>query len=119
MINNICLIIPTKDRPKELERFLHSVASQNILPKQIIIVDGGDIDADDELQNAFPDLDGSNIIFRKLSISTYGNFYDALDFKIGIDFANVGFSYPQTERAVHHALTFGIAPGVPVPVLCS
>ena len=54
-----------------------------------IIVDGGDIDADDELQNAFPDLDGSDILFRKLSVSTYGNFYDTVDFMIGIDFANV------------------------------
>jgi phosphate-selective porin OprO and OprP len=54
-----------------------------------VIVDGGNIDADDELQNAFPDLDGSNILFRKLSISTYGNFYDVVDFKVGIDFANV------------------------------
>lgn len=42
MMNNLCLIIPTKDRPKELERFLHSVASQNVLPKQTIIVDGGE-----------------------------------------------------------------------------
>ena len=49
------------------------------------IVDGGDIDADDELQNAFPELDGSNILLRKLSISTYGNFYDTVDFKIGIE----------------------------------
>jgi phosphate-selective porin OprO/OprP len=53
-----------------------------------ILVDGGDIDADEELQNSFPDLDGSNILFRKLSVSTYGNFYDTVDFKIGIDFAN-------------------------------
>ncbi|MBW2157103.1 MAG: hypothetical protein JRG87_10725, partial [Deltaproteobacteria bacterium] len=54
-----------------------------------IIVDGGDIDADDELQNAFPDLDGNNILFRKLDFSAYGNFYETVDFKIGIDFANV------------------------------
>ncbi len=53
-----------------------------------ILVDGGDIDADDELQNAFPDLNGSNILFRKLSVSTYGNFYDTVDFRVGIDFAN-------------------------------
>jgi len=52
-----------------------------------ILVDGGDIDADDELQNAFSDLDGSNIIFRKLTVSTYGNIYNTFDFKIGIDFA--------------------------------
>jgi len=36
-----------------------------------ILVDVGDIDADDELQNAFPDLEGSNILFRKLNVSTY------------------------------------------------
>jgi len=54
-----------------------------------IIVDGGNINADDELQNAFPELDAGNILFRKLSVSTYGNFYDSIDFKIGIDFANV------------------------------
>ena len=54
-----------------------------------ILVDGGDIDADDELQNAFSDLDDSNIIFRKLTVSTYGNIYNTFDFKIGIDFANV------------------------------
>lgn len=54
-----------------------------------LIADGGNIDADDELQNAFSDLDYSNILFRKLSVSTYGNFYDTVDFKIGIDFANV------------------------------
>jgi len=53
-----------------------------------IIVDGGNIDADEELQNAFPDLDGSNILLRKLDISIYGNFYETVDFKIGIDFAN-------------------------------
>ncbi len=54
-----------------------------------LIADGGNIDSDDELQNAFSDLDCSNILFRKLSVSTYGNFYDTVDFKIGIDFANV------------------------------
>jgi len=53
-----------------------------------ILVDGGDIDADDELQNAFPDLNGSNILFRKLGVSISGNFYDTVDFKVGIDFAN-------------------------------
>jgi hypothetical protein len=35
-----------------------------------ILVNGGNIDADEELQRAFPDLDGSNILFRKLSVST-------------------------------------------------
>ena len=54
-----------------------------------IIVDSGNIDVDDELQNAFPKLNDNNILFRKLSVSTYGNFYDTVDFKVGIDFANV------------------------------
>lgn len=54
-----------------------------------IIADVGYIDADDELQDTFPDLTGSNALFRKLVISTYGKFYNKVDFKIGIDFANV------------------------------
>jgi len=41
-MNSLCLIIPTKDRPDELERFLQSVLYQNVRPQQIIIVDGGD-----------------------------------------------------------------------------
>lgn len=53
-----------------------------------ILIDGGYIDADNELQTAFPDLDGGNILFRKLNVSAYGNFYDTVDFKVGIDFAN-------------------------------
>jgi phosphate-selective porin OprO/OprP len=54
-----------------------------------VMVDGGYIDADDELQSAFPDLGGSNIDFRKLSVSTYALIYDTVDCKIEIDFANV------------------------------
>ena len=54
-----------------------------------VITDAGNIDADDELQAAFPDLDGSNAIFRKLNLSINGNFFDTVDFKVGIDFANV------------------------------
>ena len=53
-----------------------------------ILVDGGNIDADEELQRAFPDLDGGNTVFRKLSVDLYGNIYDAFDFKFEIDFAN-------------------------------
>jgi len=54
-----------------------------------IHVDGGSIIADDELKNAFPELDGSEILLRNLKLSVYGNFYDKIDFDIGIDFANV------------------------------
>ena len=54
-----------------------------------VIVDAGTITADDALEDAFPDLAGSNALFRKLNVSTYGNFYDTVDFRLGIDFANV------------------------------
>ncbi len=36
------IIIPTKDRPEELQRFLKSVEIQEVKPDQIIIVDGSD-----------------------------------------------------------------------------
>ena len=54
-----------------------------------VIADAGYIDVDEALEDAFPDLTGGNVLFRKLNISTYGNFYDAVDFRIGVDFANV------------------------------
>jgi GT2 family glycosyltransferase len=38
----LALIVATKDRPEEIRRFLCSVASQDLLPAQIVIVDGGD-----------------------------------------------------------------------------
>lgn len=41
-MEKLCLIIPTKDRPFELERLFNSMVSQEILPEQIIVVDGGD-----------------------------------------------------------------------------
>lgn len=40
-MHKLCLIIPTKDRPSELERLLKSVIVQDVLPEQIIVVDGG------------------------------------------------------------------------------
>ena len=36
------IIVPTKDRPEELRRFLKSVEIQEVKPDQIIIVDGSD-----------------------------------------------------------------------------
>jgi glycosyltransferase involved in cell wall biosynthesis len=41
-MNKLCLIIPTKDRTFELQRLLNSIKTQDTLPAQIIIVDGGD-----------------------------------------------------------------------------
>ncbi len=40
-MHKLCLVIPTKDRPFELERLLKSMEKQDILPDQIVIVDGG------------------------------------------------------------------------------
>jgi phosphate-selective porin OprO/OprP len=84
-----------------------------------LIVDGGTIEANDELERAFPDLEGSNAEFRQLTVSFSGVIrpisavrdaaeaarngaappvadpvmsaaqYDALEFKFEIDFANV------------------------------
>jgi phosphate-selective porin OprO/OprP len=83
-----------------------------------ILGDGGTIDADQDLKTAFPDLDGSEADFRRLSVSVSGTIkalsavgegakaiekpgrpitgavasyaaYDAIEFKSEIDFANV------------------------------
>jgi phosphate-selective porin OprO/OprP len=53
-----------------------------------LIVDGGNIDADEELQRAFPNLDGNDINFRDFSVDIFGNIYDSVDFRFEIDFAN-------------------------------
>ncbi len=37
----LCFIIPTKDRPFEIERLFNSICIQEALPSQIIVVDGG------------------------------------------------------------------------------
>jgi len=37
----LCFIIPTKDRPFEIERLFKSINIQEVLPSQIIVVDGG------------------------------------------------------------------------------
>ncbi len=54
-----------------------------------MIVDGGDIDADDELQGAFPELNGRDADFRNLSVDIFGTFYDSLYGRFEIDFANL------------------------------
>jgi glycosyltransferase involved in cell wall biosynthesis len=38
--DNISVIIPTKDRPNELKRFLQSLDAQSLQPDELIIVDG-------------------------------------------------------------------------------
>jgi glycosyltransferase involved in cell wall biosynthesis len=39
--NDLCIIIPTKDRPSKISNLLNSIQSQNVLVGRIIIVDGG------------------------------------------------------------------------------
>ena len=39
---SLCFIIPTKDRPYELERLLQSMSEQEVFPDQIIVIDAGE-----------------------------------------------------------------------------
>ncbi len=54
-----------------------------------IMGDGGYIDADDDLKKAFPDLEGSSLVFRELMGTMVGHLYDFAEFKLQVDFANV------------------------------
>jgi len=54
-----------------------------------VMVDGGYISADEELERAFPDLEGPELNFRQLKVSSLGTIYDWAIFKLDIDFANV------------------------------
>jgi len=54
-----------------------------------IALDLGSISADNELQAAFPDLEGRHSDFRTLEFSISGWFGTYLEYKISIDFANV------------------------------
>ena len=54
-----------------------------------VIVDGGKIDADDELQADFPELNGYHSDFRNLSVDIFGTFYESIYGRFEIDFANL------------------------------
>ncbi|MGD9318711.1 MAG: porin [Desulfobacteraceae bacterium] len=54
-----------------------------------VFVDGGKISADDELDRAFPELDGSDLDLRRFRISGFGTIYDWAEFKLDMDFANI------------------------------
>ncbi len=54
-----------------------------------IMVDAGTIDADNELDRAFPGLEDSDIDFRRFYLDIRGIFFDAIEFRLDIDFANV------------------------------
>ncbi|MCQ9207320.1 MAG: glycosyltransferase [Omnitrophica bacterium] len=51
----LTVVIPTKDRPKEILRLLENISLQEVKPSQIIIVDGGKNTVQGALKN-FPDL---------------------------------------------------------------
>ena len=75
------------------------------------IIDGGDIDLDEELQGAFPGLGESDVYFRALRVDVRGRIKDVLDFRIEIDFANIQdikdtwIRFPGNRYLKH--LTFG------------
>ncbi len=52
---NFAIIVPTKNRPREIRRLLENIEKQEFQPKQIIIVDGGGIPLD-ELLSGFKNL---------------------------------------------------------------
>ncbi len=68
-------------------------ASRNIEVSAAIngdmLLDGGTIDADAALNRAFPDLEGSDVFIRRLDLIAHLKFYDSVQAKLGIDFANV------------------------------
>ena len=73
--------------------------------------DLGFINADDELQEAFPDFDGFYDDFRRLNVSFFGDAWDMVEFKLEIDFANVKDIKDQwirfTKGSILPHFTFG------------
>lgn len=61
IFEELCFIIPTKDRIEMLNRLLKSIYSQNILPKYIIVVDGSVVSIENEI---FKDLNVQIIYAR-------------------------------------------------------
>jgi phosphate-selective porin OprO/OprP len=54
-----------------------------------VFVDGGYISADEELEGAFPELEGSELDFTRLRVSGFGTIYDWAEFKFDVEFANL------------------------------
>lgn len=65
--------------------------NQNILFKLggRLQVDAGDIWANDELQTAFPGIDGADALVRRLRVMLFAALYNRLDLKLEFDFADV------------------------------
>jgi len=62
----LAVVIPTKDRPKELNRLFESICKQEVLPNQTIVIDGGKADSDNILKK-FSHL---NIDYAKINIAS-------------------------------------------------
>lgn len=54
-----------------------------------LVVDTGNIDADEELDRGFPDLEGYKTDFRLLTVSGSGSLYKFLEYQFEVDFANI------------------------------
>jgi phosphate-selective porin OprO/OprP len=54
-----------------------------------VYVDGGYVFADDNLQMAFPDLKGPDIILRSLLLTLDGTLHDVWDLKMSMDFSDL------------------------------
>jgi len=65
--------------------FLHMRLRMNLWT----MLDAEGTTADQELQEAFPDLEGWKVGFRRVRLNTQGTFYDALEFKFDLEFANL------------------------------
>jgi len=77
---NLAVIIPTKDRPDELDRLLKNISSQSLKPVQTIIVDGGakpprqgGDSPSKGLSKEFPDLNIDYISLRPPSLTAQRN----------------------------------------------
>ena len=53
-----------------------------------VMGDGGYIGIDDDLEKAFPDLEGSSLLLRELMVTLTGHLYDFVDYELQVDFAN-------------------------------
>jgi len=54
-----------------------------------IMVDGGSVNVDHQLKEAFPGLEGQEANFRRLRVNILSTIYDVVDFKLDVDFANI------------------------------
>jgi phosphate-selective porin OprO/OprP len=54
-----------------------------------IMVDGGSVNVNHQLKEAFPDLEGPAADLRRLRVNILTTIYDVLDLKLDVDFANI------------------------------